>query len=72
MKYPTSIEVEEAGQETLAKWSRFLPSPGMNHLNKNNFHELLDKERIIMARIIELFKETGGWNSALSKQIGWG
>jgi hypothetical protein len=64
MKYPTSIEVEEAGQETLAKWSRFLPSPGMNHLNKNNFHELLDKERIIMARIIDW-----GLNDFLEIQI---
>lgn len=59
MKYPTIEEVEAATHLQLGWWYRFLGSP------ENT------EETGILNRILARFKEAGGMNPALSKQIGW-
>lgn len=56
--YPTMEEVLHADHEQLARWSRFLPSAD-------------DNDRPIQYEIHDRFAARGGWNSALSKKIGW-
>jgi len=76
IEYPTMEQVEAAGHEQLARWSRFLSSPGMASAAKGDpgwiFRQEMDKEALIINRILERFKEFGGWNPKLSKRIGWG
>ena len=64
-------DVESADRVQLAKWFRFLPSAGSEHVGSKNFSELFKHERLIMQRIIERFDEEGGMDSMLSKRIGW-
>lgn len=72
MKYPTIEEVEQAGQEQLARWSRFLPSPGISAVGTPEFIESCTREVAVNTRIQERFYgEYGGWNPELSKKIGW-
>lgn len=71
MEYPTLKKVEEANKEQLAYWSRFLPSPGQNFIGKENFEEKLQEELEILNLILKRFKDGGGWNPQLSKQVGW-
>ena len=71
MVYPTLEEVESADRVQLAKWFRFLPSAGSEHVGSKDFSKLFRDERLIMQRIIERFDEEGGMDSVLSKQIGW-
>jgi len=58
-KYPTMEEVEAADRQTICRWYRFLPSPGLN-------------QKAIMNRICERFKDMGGFNAEISKSLGWG
>ena len=71
MSYPTIEEVEKADRVQLARWYRFLPSPGTRAIGKENFEEVLDAEVKIMNRIVEKFKELGFFTPEISKQIGW-
>jgi len=71
MKYPTIEEVNRANKIQLAKWVRFLPSPGSSAIGKDNFEETMDKENEILTLIMKLFEEQGGMNPNLSKTIGW-
>lgn len=73
MRYPTLEQVEKADREQLGSWYRFLPSPGMNHLEKHRdeYIKLLVKETEIMKKICERFTISGGFDSDLSKKIGW-
>ena len=73
--YPSLKEVEEADRYRLAVWYRFLQSPGLNatiaEVDHKSFKAIADKEKAILDRIIIRFTETGGWDSPLSKEIGW-
>ena len=57
--FPSMKQVEEAGQEQLARWFRFLPSGDTKEQQK------------IQDRIAERFKQLGGMNPELSKKIGF-
>lgn len=59
MNYPTMDQVEAADHKQLGTWSRFLPGPNS------------DEKVVILKRIMERFKEHGGWTPELSKAIGW-
>lgn len=58
MDFPTLAEVNQADKMQLARWYRFL--------------ECTEEEHIpIINRVVDRFKEAGGWNPALSKAVGW-
>ena len=69
MSYPTKVEIEEATHMQLARWYRFLPSPGVSEVGTSRFQEVLDVEVGLMDRIHERFKEMGGMTPAISKAI---
>ncbi len=71
--YPSMEEVNNASHGQLARWSRFLPSPGTTdiHLWPGEFELALTAEKLILDRILERFEMGGGWNPRLSKQVGW-
>jgi len=75
MKYPTLEEVNTASHRELARWYRFLPSPGLNAINdglpRKDWEKVVEQECAIMNTIIERFSAMGGFNPALSKKIGW-
>ncbi len=71
MAYPTMEQVEQASQIQLARWYRFLESPGTEAIDKSNFDEVLREQVKIQARLLERFESFGGWNPTLSKQVGW-
>lgn len=74
MEYPTLDEVAKSSRTQLARWNRFLPSPGMNSIDLSNFEEreeILEKEVIIMQAILVRLKQMGGINPQISKEIGW-
>ncbi len=79
MTYPTLEEVENADRMQLARWYRFLESPGMSYLkgreHENTNFEEGEKVRVaeaaIQKRILERFQEMGGFTPAISKAIGW-
>lgn len=74
MTYPTDAEIESADHVTLARWYRFLRSPGMSVIDHPNATE---RERIRvdqmnkLDRIIARFNGAGGWTPAISKTVGW-
>ena len=71
MKYPDKEMVEKADRIQIARWWRYLPSPGINHIDKNNFMEMCKHEANIMDLINKRFEELGGMTPELSKIIGW-
>ena len=74
MPYPTSMgEIENADRLQLGRWYRFLPSPGLGAIGKNRkeFILIADEEKSMLNHIIERFEFLGGWDSVLSKEIGW-
>lgn len=71
MTYPTMTQVEEADYIQLAKWYRFLPSPGHASCSRETFVVDLEEEKKILDRIIDRFNEMGGMTPELSKLIGW-
>lgn len=71
MMYPKMGEVESASHEQLARWSRFLPSPGIGSIDDPNAEEVRIEENEILKKILLGLNEAGGWNPALSKRIGW-
>lgn len=73
MKYPTMEQVEKATKVELARWYRFLKSPGWDatNLQKEAFEKSLEDQARIVNRIVERFSDLGGFTPALSKQIGW-
>jgi hypothetical protein len=72
-RYPDLDEIEQADHEQLARWMRFLPSPGTFaiDLDRSEFERGLRWESTRLNRIIERFHDAGGWNSQLSKKVGW-
>ena len=71
MQYPTYAEVRRANREQLARWYRFLPSPGSAAVGKPEFEETLAREAETMNLIIDRFYSLGGMSPSISKQIGW-
>lgn len=71
MDYPTADEVENADRVQLARWSRYLSSPGSAAIGTPEFNERLEEESNILNRILERFDEQGGMTPELSKEIGW-
>ena len=55
MKYPTAEEVEAADRTQLARWSRYLGSPGYSATGSPKFIDTLEKEGKILDRILERF-----------------
>jgi len=71
MNYPTLEQVQEASHIQLAKWYRFLPSPGGNHIGNDDFEVKMEEERAIQTVLLDRFQELGGMNPGISKAIGW-
>lgn len=71
MEYPTPDEVEKADRVQLARWSRYLNSPGSSAVGTPEFPERLDNETKVLDRILERFEEQGGMTPEISKEIGW-
>ena len=71
MNYPTLDQVKNANREQLAEWYRFLPSPGWNLINAENFYEILKNQTEIIDEIVKRFGEMGGFTSQISKRVGW-
>lgn len=72
MNYPTMEEVEKADRIQLARWVRFLDSPGIKAAGRPEFELMLKQEGMILDRILERFNESGGWSPSISKTIGLG
>lgn len=70
MNYPSLDEVARADTVDLARWYRFLPSPGLNHIGADGFSELYRNECDVLHFISERFLASGGMTPALSKEIG--
>lgn len=66
--YPSLNQVQAASQLQLAKWMRFLPSPGLQAAGNPDFEDVFNKENEVMTRITARFE---GWTPALSKAVGW-
>lgn len=72
--YPSLEEVEAADHESICRWYRHLPSPGSkipDSLPNDKFKEAIDKQAAVMNLICDKYKEGGGFNSSLSKKIGF-
>ena len=72
--YPTADEVDAASHEQLARWMRFLPSPGefaVSRDDRDEFERAMVWESAILNRIVERFNAAGRWNPVLSKKVGW-
>ena len=64
-------QVQSASHHQLGSWMRYLDSPGMSAIGKDNFEDVRTKEAEILDAISIRFKEEGGWNPEISKSIGW-
>lgn len=71
MNYPTKEEIEQADYVQLARWYRFLPSPGANYTGKDNFEIKLMEELDLLDGIIDKINRNGGLTPELSRVIGW-
>ena len=71
--YPSLDSVATASREQLGYWRRFLPSPGMSAVGRNQkeFDAVLKAEAPVMDAICKRFEELGGMNVQISKLIGW-
>lgn len=73
MRYPTMKEVEKADRLQLARWTRYLRSPGACAIGQERevFERTMHMQKEILGRIMTRFNELGGMNPAISKCIGW-
>lgn len=71
MTYPDPDQIEAADHEQLARWHRFLPSPGMSALGRSDFGETLKREADTMGTINSRLLALGGITPEISKAIGW-
>ena len=72
MTYPTMEEIEHADRLQIARWSKYLPSPGSAAIGTPEFPKKLEEEGKIMDRIQAKLKKQGGMTPEISKEIGWG
>ncbi|UTC28166.1 hypothetical protein GURKE_01350 [Brevundimonas phage vB_BpoS-Gurke] len=71
MTFPDISAVESADKFQLARWMRFLPSPGEDAAGTRDFDEAFAREAKVMERIIARFAQEGGWTPEISKAVGW-
>jgi hypothetical protein len=73
MAYPTMEQVDAASHHQLCSWQRFLPSPGADAMGGTyeKFQEVMNREALVMTRIVERVKELGGFTPEISKSLGW-
>lgn len=71
MTYPTLEQVENADRTQLARWYRFLPSPGRLAIGTSDFQAVMDREVAAMKRITDRFVAMGGFTPEISKAIRW-
>lgn len=71
MNYPTPEQVESADRLQLCKWTRFLPSPGMYAVGRDDFQEIMERQGAIMDSICARLKELGGFTPGISKSLGF-
>jgi hypothetical protein len=69
MDYPTLPEVDAATHTQLARWYRFLRSPGHSAVGSLAFADVLIIESDVMRRICHRFEQLGGMTPAISKEI---
>ena len=70
-EYPTLAEVHKASHFQLAKWYRFLPSPGTAAIGTGmpTFDAQLKEEGEVLTVIIKNFSALGGFTPELSKAL---
>lgn len=68
MSFPSLEQVEAASQFQLARWMRFLPSPGQEAAGRPDFETVFESQLEIQHRISQRFQ---GWTPDLSKAAGW-
>lgn len=71
LTYPTQAEIENAEHVDLARWYRFLPSPGHSALGTQDFEKAMEKEKALLDLIMERLNSLGGLTPEISKEIGW-
>lgn len=71
MNYPTKHQIEVAHHIDLARWARYLKSPGFRACGTPEFAKVFEEENELLDLILARFNEFGGWNPALSKAVGW-
>jgi len=76
MEYPTlefvkSLNKSEKNRILLARYWRFLDSPGAEAIGRGDFNKVLKKQIDIFAEIESKFKKFGGMTSRISKLITW-
>ena len=71
LEYPTLEQVEAADHTQLAKWYRFLPSPGANAAGKPDKMQIMTEQMSVMGRITDRFEEMGGMTPEISKAAEW-
>lgn len=70
-QYPTLEAAKVATRLSCARWTRFLPSPGVWAIGTPEFEAALEREAQIMNTIVARFNELGGMTPEISKHIGW-
>lgn len=71
MRYPTMQQVDSAGPDQLLRWTRFLPSPGVSAVGREDMEQVRESEAAVLDRIIERQQSLGGITPASSKRVGW-
>ncbi len=71
LKYPTETEINNADRIQIARWYRYLPSPGVAYIGDESFIDHCHNEARLMDRINSRFEQLGGMTSELSKTIAW-
>lgn len=69
--YPDLVAVETADKFQLARWMRFLPSPGEAAVGTAEFDTAFAQEAKVLEAIIARFAQSGGWTPEISKAVGW-
>lgn len=69
--YPDLDAVEAADKFQLARWMRFLPSPGEAVVGTSTYNAVFAVEAKVLERIIARFAQEGGWTPEISKAVGW-
>jgi hypothetical protein len=67
MDYPTFEAVMNATHEQLARWYRFLPTPGTTKAGA----VALEHEQTIMELVMRRLRQFGGITPEISKRVGW-
>lgn len=69
MRYPSPQEIEKAELLQLARWSRFLPEPGSEHVGSPDHWEMSDFEDRLRQHINKRLYELGGITSEIEHKL---